>query len=149
MTFAQYQQVGQSGKIFQDNLWTDLGVVGLSINVPIYSGGAKSAKLQRAKLDLERSNNQIRSLERVIWMEIGNDRIAYKNAVQRVQDQQKNLALAQRIYDTTQIKYKEGVGSSLEITQAEQALFQSQQNVIQARYELLLTKVDLGKALGK
>jgi outer membrane protein len=149
MTFAQYQQVGQSGKVFQDNLWTDLGVVGLSINVPIYSGGAKSAKLQRAKLDLEKSNNQMRSLERVIWMEIGNARIAYKNAVQRVQDQQKNLALAQRIYDTTQIKYKEGVGSSLEITQAEQALFQSQQNVIQARYELLLTKVDLNKALGK
>ena len=149
VTFAQYQQTGQSGKIFQDNLWTDLGVVGLSINVPIYSGGAKKAKLQRAKLDLEKSNNQIRSLERVIWMEVGNARIAYKNAVQRVSDQQKNLALAQRIYDTTQIKYKEGVGSSLEITQAEQALFQSQQNVIQSRYELLLAKVDLDKALGK
>ncbi|MFK8008494.1 MAG: TolC family protein [Saprospiraceae bacterium] len=149
VTFAQYQQTGQSGKIFQDNLWTDLGVVGLSINVPIYSGGAKKAKLQRAKLDLEKSNNQLRSLERVIWMEVGNARIAYSNAVQRVADQQKNLDLAQRIYDTTQIKYKEGVGSSLEITQAEQALFQSQQNVIQARYELLLAKVDLDQALGK
>jgi len=149
VTFAQYQQTGQSGKVFQDNLWTDLGVVGLSINVPIYSGGAKKAKLQRAKLDLEKSNNQMRSLERVIWMEVGNARIAYKNAGQRVNDQQKNLALAQRIYDTTQIKYKEGVGSSLEITQAEQALFQSQQNVIQARYELLLSKIDLDKALGK
>ncbi|MFK7770725.1 MAG: TolC family protein [Saprospiraceae bacterium] len=149
VTFAQYQQTGQSGKVFQDNLWTDLGVVGLSINVPIYSGGAKKAKLQRAKLDLEKSNNQIRSLERVIWMEVGNARIAYRNAVQRVSDQQKNLDLAQRIYDTTQIKYKEGVGSSLEITQAEQALFQSQQNVIQARYELLLAKVGLDQALGK
>jgi len=149
VTFAQYQQTGQSAKFFQDNLWTDLGIVGFNINVPIYSGGAKRAKLQRAKLDLEKSNNQIKSLERVIWMEIGNARIAYRNAVQRVSDQQRNLDLAQRIYDTTQIKYKEGVGSSLEITQAEQALFQSQQNVIQARYDLLLAKVDLDKALGK
>jgi outer membrane protein len=149
VTFAQYQQTGQSGKIFQDNLWTDLGVVGLSVNVPLYSGGAKKAKLQRAKLDLEKSNNQMRSLERAIWMEVGNARVAYKNAVQRVTDQQKNLDLAQKIYNTTQIKYKEGVGSSLEITQAEQALFQSQQNVIQAKYELLLSKVDLDKALGK
>ena len=149
VTFAQYQQTGQSGKIFQDNLWTDLGVVGLSVNVPLYSGGAKKAKLQRAKLNLEKSNNQMRSLERAIWMEVGNARVAYKNAVQRVTDQQKNLDLAQKIYNTTQIKYKEGVGSSLEITQAEQALFQSQQNVIQAKYELLLSKVDLDKALGK
>lgn len=149
VTFAQYQQTGQSGKFFRDNLWTDLGVVGFSVNVPIYSGGAKRAKLQRAKLDLEKSNNQVRALERVIWMEVGNARIAYKNAIERVADQQKNLDLAQRIYDTTQIKYKEGVGSSLEITQAEQALFQSQQNVIQARYDLLLAKVELDKALGK
>lgn len=149
VSFAQYQQIGQSGKFFQENLWTDLGIVGFSVNVPIYSGGAKKAKLERAKLDLEKTNNQLRSLERVIWMEIGNARIAYKNAFQRMEDQQKNLALAQRIYDTTQIKYKEGVGSSLEITQAEQALFQSQQNVIQARYELLLAKVELDKALGK
>jgi len=88
-------------------------------------------------------------LERVIWMEVGNARIAYKNANVRVEEQLKNIALAQRIYDTTQIKYKEGVGSSLEITQAEQALFQSQQNVIQARYDLLLAKVNLDKALGK
>ena len=124
-------------------------MVGLSVNVPLYSGGAKKAKLQRAKLDLEKSNNQMRSLERAIWMEVGNARVAYKNAVQRVTDQQKNLDLAQKIYNTTQIKYKEGVGSSLEITQAEQALFQSQQNVIQAKYELLLSKVDLDKALGK
>ncbi len=147
--FAQYQQVGQGDNLFKNPNWSDVGIVGLKLNVPIYSGGAKKAKLNRAKLDLEKANNQIKSLERVIWMEIGNARIAYNNALQRVADQQKNLDLAQRIYDTTQIKYKEGVGSSLEITQAEQALFQSQQNVIQARYELLLAKVDLDKALGK
>ena len=126
-----------------------MAVVGVQMNVPLYSRGGKKAKLQRAQLDLARTENQMRSLERVIWLEVGNARIAYKNARVNVAEQEKNLALAQRIYDTTQIKYKEGVGSSLEITQAEQALFQSQQNIIQARYELLLAKVDLDKALGK
>ena len=68
---------------------------------------------------------------------MGNARITYQNAKIRVEDQQKNLDLAQRIYDTTQIKYREGIGSSLEISSAEQSLFQSQQNLIQARYELV------------
>ena len=78
---------------------------------------------------LEKTDNNIRMLERVIWMEVGNARIAYKSASIKVAEQERNLNLAQRIYDTTQIKYREGVGSSLEITQAEQALFQSQQNL--------------------
>lgn len=147
--FAQYQQVGQSLDFFNNNIWTSQGYVGLTLNVPIYSGGGKKAQLQRAKLDLEKTKNQVRSLERLIWMEIGNARIGYKNALQRVADQERNLKLAQKIYDTTQIKYREGVGSSLEITTAEQSLFQSQQNVIQARYELLQAKVTLDQALGK
>ena len=146
--FCQYQQVGQGDNLFKNPVWTDVAIVGLKLNVPIYSGGGKKAKLHRAQLDLEKTNNEIRMLERVIWMEVGNARIAYKNALQRVADQQKNLNLAQKIYDTTQIKYREGVGSSLEISTAEQALFQSQQNVIQARYELLQAKVELDKALG-
>ena len=147
--FASYTQQGQSDDFFNNNIWTDVGIVGLKASIPIYSGGGKKAKLHRAQLDLAKTENNIRSLERGIWLEIGNARIAYTNAKVRVAEQQKNLALAQRIYDTTQIKYKEGVGSSLEISQAEQALFQSQQNVIQARYELLLAKVDLDQALGK
>ena len=147
--FGQYQTNGQSDEFLKNNIWTDLAIVGLKINVPIYSGGLKKAKLNRAKLDLEKTNNQIRSLERVIWLEVGNARISYNNALERVTDQNRNMDLAQRIYDTTQIKYKEGVGSSLEITQAEQALFQSQQNLIQARFELLQAKVGLDKALGK
>lgn len=147
--FGQYSQSGQSDDFFNNNIWIDVAIVGVQMNVPIYNGGGKKAKLQRAQLDLARTENQMRSLERVIWLEVGNARITYKNARVNLAEQDKNLALAQRIYDTTQIKYKEGVGSSLEITQAEQALFQSQQNVIQSRYELLLAKIDLDKALGK
>jgi len=147
--FANYTQFGQSEDFLNNNIWNSRGSAGLSLNVPIYSGGGKKAKLHRAQLDLEKANNQMLMLEKVIAMEVGNARITYKNALQRVADQEKNLAMAQRIYDTTQIKYKEGVGSSLEISTAEQALFQSQQNVIQARFELLQAKVELDKALGK
>jgi len=147
--FAQYTKNGQSDEFLKNNIWTDVGIVGLQANIPIYGGGAKNAKLQRAKLDLEKTNNQIASLERVIWMEVGNARIAYQSAQERVASQEKNLGLAERIYETTQIKYREGIGSSLEITSAEQSLFQSQQNLIQARYELLQAKMELDIALGK
>ncbi|MEM9527074.1 MAG: TolC family protein, partial [Bacteroidota bacterium] len=60
-----------------------------------------------------------------------------------------NLELAERIYETTQIKYREGVGSSLEVVQAEQALYESQANYLQALYDTLVAKEDLYLALGR
>jgi outer membrane protein TolC len=81
-------------------------------------------------------------------MEINNARIQYHNAKKRLDNRKRNLELAERIYNTTQIKYKEGVGSSLEINQAEQSLFDSQRNHTQALYELLSAQFSLNKALG-
>ncbi len=63
-------------------------------------------------------------------------------------NQQKNLDLAQRIYDTTQIKYREGVGSSVEVTQAEQSLYTTQSNYLQALYDVVQAKKKLEQAMG-
>jgi len=146
--FGQYQQQAQGNKLF-DSQWFDVAVVGLQLNVPIFNGLGTKSKINRAKLEVEKAQNDLRQLERVINMEVGNARIAYQNAKRKVENQIKNVELAQRIYNTTQIKYKEGVGSSLEITTAEQELFRTQQNLIQAKYDLLQAKMELDKALGK
>jgi outer membrane protein TolC len=72
----------------------------------------------------------------------------FQNATERVNNQQKNLDLAQRIFNTTQTKYKSGIGSSFEVTQAEQGLYTAQQSLMTARYDLLGARVAIKKALG-
>ena len=146
--FGQYQQQAQGNKLF-DSQWFDVAVVGLQLNVPIFNGLGTKSKINRAKLEVEKAQNDLKQLERVINMEVGNARASYLNAKRKVENQIKNVSLAQRIYDTTHIKYKEGVGSSLEITSAEQELFRTQQNMIQAKYDLLQAKIALDTALGK
>lgn len=147
--FASYQQSAQGDNLFKNPFWIPTGVVGLSLNVPIFDGFEKKAKVNRAKLDLEIVDNQRKDLERAIKLEVANARVSYSAAQSRLDDQRKNLNLAEKIFSTTQIKYKEGVGSSLELVQAEQSLFQTQQNYIQSIYDLLLAKTNLNKALGK
>ncbi len=147
--FANYQQSAQGDNLIKDPTWIPTFVVGLNANIPIFGGFEKRAKLNRAKLDLAVLENQQRSLEHAISLEVSNARTAYTSAQSRLDDQKKNLALAERIYDMTQIKYREGVGSSIELVQAEQSLFETQQNHIQATYDLLLAKIGLDKALGK
>ena len=82
-------------------------------------------------------------------MEIQTARIIYLSAKDRLANQQENVDLAKRIYDTTKIKYKEGGGSSIEITTAEQQLYQTQQSYTTALYDLLVAKFALEKAIGK
>lgn len=146
--FGNVQQQYQ-GQDFQSGFWAPSSFVGLNLNVPIFDGLGKKAKIQRAQLDLETAKNQQKDLERAITLEVKNARTNYFNARRRLNSQQNNLGLAERIYQTAQVKYREGIGSSLEINQAEQSLYATQSNYMQALYDLLLAKAKLEMALGQ
>jgi len=148
--FVNYQYGYQGNSLFgNDGFWVPTSVAGLRVNVPIFDGFNKKAKIERAEIAMEIDRKRISLLEQSIQLEVTNARTEYLTALERSQSQEKNVALAQKIYDTTQIKYRSGVGSSIEVTQAEQALYQTQQNFIQARYQLLVSKQKLDTVLGK
>ncbi len=147
---ANYQYGYQGDKLFhKEGFWVPTSVLGVRLGIPLFDGFNKKAKVQRARVGLAIAQNQKAELERAIRLQVENARTNYLNAKRRVTSQEKNLQLAERIYDTTQIKYREGVGSSLEVTQAEQSLYTSQQNYTQALFELLVAKAELYEALGK
>lgn len=146
--FGTAQQQYQ-GDDFETGFWAPAAYVGLNLSVPIFDGLNKKAKIQRARLELERTRNQREDLIRGIRLEVNQARTNFRNAASRLQNQQDNLELAGRIYETAQVKYREGVGSSLEVTQAEQSLYSTQSNYMQALYDVLLSKARLEMALGE
>ena len=116
--------------------------------VPIFDGFDRNAKIARAKIALAKTNTQKTEFERAVQLEFSNARSQYLNALNTLESRKKSLQLAQKIYDTSNIKFKEGVGSSLELTQAERDLYLSQANVLEAKLMLSQAKADLDKALG-
>ena len=150
VVFASYQQSLQTNELFKSPYnWFPTTVAGLQINVPIFDGFEKRSKIQRAEISKRKAQNQRKELVQALNLNVENAKIAYRNAAEQLESQKRNLALAERIYKTTQIKYSEGVGSSIEVTQAEQSLYQTQGNYINALYNLLVAKADLELALGK
>ncbi len=145
--FANYQQA-YFGDDFSSGFWAPTFVVGAQVNIPIFDGFDKRSKIERARIQLKQAQNQTTNLAALIDLEIKNARINYQNALKRVEDQKEYVALAEKIYNTAQIKYKEGIGSSLELSQAEQSLFQTQGNYTQALYNLVTAKIELNKAIG-
>lgn len=147
--FLQYQP-GWQGGFGNDNEWFFIpsAVVGLSVSIPIYDGGSTRAKRERAMIAVQTLDAQKQLLENGIALELETARKQFVNASERMKRQEQNLELAQRIYNTTQTKYKAGVGSSFELVSAEQQLYSAQQALMQAQYDLLNARVAVKKALG-
>ena len=123
--------------------------VGLSVNVPITDGKLKKTQIQQAEIEAQRIEIQKSEFERGINMQVQTARLQYVSARESLTSARKLLALNEEIYETTKIKFKEGVGSSLEVTQAENGLFAAQSEYINSLYQLLITKTDLDIALGQ
>lgn len=123
-------------------------VGGIKVTASLWDSGVNKAKRQRAQIAVQTLDEQKKLVENGLTMEVETARKQYLNAEARVNNQQKNLDLAQRIFNTTQTKYKAGIGSSFEMVQAEQSLYAAQQTLMNARFDLLTARVAIKKALG-
>ena len=84
-----------------------------------------------------------------IDLEIKNSMLTYQNAIKSMQSQKQNMELSSKIARVTKIKYEQGVGSNIEVLEAESSLKESQVNYYNALYDALIAKVNLDKAYGK
>jgi outer membrane protein TolC len=129
--------------------WYSFSSFGVSLNIPIFSGLQRTYQLQQAKLSLQKIENGFTSLKSAIDLEIKQSAINYLNAVTTLNSQKENQGLAENVARVTKIKYEQGVGSNLEVTEAESSLREAQINYYAALYDALVAKVDLDKAYGK
>lgn len=129
--------------------WYSFTTFGVNLSIPIFSGLQRSYRLQQAKINLMKIENNFTSLKAAIDLEVKQAAISYLNAIKSLESQRDNSKLAENIARITKIKYEEGVGSNLEVIEAEAALKEAQINYYNALYDALIAKVDLDKAYGK
>lgn len=129
--------------------WFRASLIGLNISIPIFDGFQKDSRIRQAKLNLQKTSNTIENLQRAIDFEQEAARIQVRNALVGLDVQERNLALAEEVFDKTKIKFEQGVGSSFEIIQAETSLEESQSNYFQALYDAVIAKLDYTKSQGK
>jgi outer membrane protein len=140
---------GLQGNKFNSLFGVPTSLIGLKATYTIWDNNERKIKEQRARLSLEQFRMVRKDIERVIDFQVSNARIAMNSAQKSYDNAQKNLILAEKIYNVTQKKYKEGVGSSLELTTAERDIYAAQQNIRQAQYDLLVAQRSYVKALGE
>ena len=133
---------------FNSNRWKNYGTVGLQVIVPIFDGFNKRSKINRSKIVVQQVENQIKFLERSIDLQINQNYIELKNAIESLNISKDNLVLANEVYNVSEKKYKEGVGSNLEVLDSNNALKTAQTNYYNAYYQAIISKINLEKTLG-
>ena len=148
---ANYSKVAMRDQftLFQKGDWFTSSYIGLSIHVPIFSGFANNANIQKAQIELQQTQNQIESLKISIDNEVKTATNDYHNAITTLDNQKQNMELAEKVYNQAKKKYEVGTGSNTEITNAQSDLIIAQSNYISAMYDAIIAYVDYVKAIGK
>ena len=129
--------------------WFGSSLVGVSLNVPIFSSGQRSAKTQRARINLEKSENNLSETEKQLKFQVASAKSNYQFAIEQFNTSKESLTLAERIEKKNQTKFFEGITTSFDLRQAQQQLYSTQQEYLQAMLEVINNKVTLETLLNK
>ena len=131
----------------KEQSWAGFSAFGFNLDIPIFSSGKRSAATQRAKINLEKSQDDLTETEQRLKLQIETAKSNYQFAIEDYQNKQENLKLAERIENKNQTKFFEGIGSSFELRQAQTQLYTAQQELLQAMLDVINTKAELETAL--
>ncbi|MFL0298540.1 TolC family protein [Aquirufa novilacunae] len=128
--------------------WFDNAAVTVALQIPIFDGFSKKYKAVQSANNLQKVRQSYGLLKSSIDLQRSQASITMKNALESMREQKANLDLANEISRVTRVKYQQGVGSNLEVLNAESSIKESQANYFTALYNALIAKVEVEKANG-
>ena len=129
--------------------WFTISNVSLNMTVPIFNGFVTRSRISQTRLELQRTLNEIEGLKRSIDSEVASARNNFQSAIARLDVQQQNLELAEKVYVQVKKKYEMGVGSQTEINLAQNEWKAAQTNYVTALSDAMMSRIDWLKATGK
>lgn len=149
--FGSYTKNAQRDKFdfFGKGDWFTTSLIGIRLNVPIFSGFGKNASIAKAKLQLQQTQNNLAQIQEKVDYDVSDARTRMKSALLTMDVQKQNITLAEKVYNTTKKKYEQGLGSNQEIYTAQSELKVAQNNYFNALYDAITAKIDYLKAIGR
>ena len=122
---------------------------GVNLGVPIFKGFSQRSRVQQARLNMQKLETTQKQARQGLELQAAQSYTTYATALKNYNQSKESVALAQRILDRAQIKFKEGIGSSIELIQSENDLLNAQASFVETARQLLDSRVSLDKNLNK
>lgn len=150
--FYTYQQkaMRQEFDIFEKGKdWYPTSIIGINIDIPIFSSGSRLMKVQQAKLNFQKMEIAQQQVSEALKLEAFQASSNFNTAYEKFNKEKTSKELASKVYQTTLTKYNNGVASSIELTQSYSQYLTSESNYHMALMEMLTAKLKLDKSTGK
>jgi outer membrane protein len=147
--FGSYDWQAQDNTFnFKNYTWANTITVGLQLSYPIFDGFKRGARIQQAKIDVQTLEVTKNRTEEGLKIGLLQSKLKMDEALDRIQAQEKSVQQAERALEIAQTRYKEGVGTQLEILDTQNSLTQTSINYEKAVYDFLIAKTEWEKVLG-
>ena len=145
-----YNTFGNSFTMFDGNQrWFNYSNVGVRLNVPIFSSLGRSAKTQQAKIEFQKAQTELTETEQMLKLQFQKAKSDFDFSIEEYATAKSNLNLAERIEKKQQIKFKEGLSTSFEFSEAQRQLYSSQQSYLQSMVNVINQRATLEKITNK
>jgi outer membrane protein TolC len=144
--FYNYGTNGMGDKL-SDLQWFQNSMVGVQLTIPIFASGQRYSKIRKAQINLDKARNTKDMVKEQLQLQEKQLRYNLVNANLQYKSQMENVEVSKRVYTSTENKFKQGMASSLELTQSNSFYLQAENNYVSALMNLLQTKLALDKLL--
>lgn len=128
--------------------WFPNTYLGVSLNIPIFDGLSKNSRVKQTKIQMEQSELEEQYLAENLKMQRANANNTLKTNQAALASQQRNIELAQKVYEITQAQFVGGIATMTDIVNAETSLRDAQTNYLRALIQVKLGELDLIKTTG-
>ncbi|MBI9054627.1 MAG: TolC family protein [Bacteroidales bacterium] len=118
-------------------------VAGLNLSIPIFSGGMRQSQLNQKKIELDVAKRNKSMVQDQLYLQEGNLKVNLNNAYENYQTQRDNVRIAKELYKSFENKYKQGILSSLDLTQAHASYLNAENSYTAAMFELLQAQLKI------
>lgn len=150
VAFANYQYQTQANDFkFSDYFWVKTSLIGLQLQIPLFHGLSRVAKVQQAELTHRQVLEQQDEINEKLKTQLQSILYKIKQAKKRIEVQQKSIHQAELGYQIASSRYKNGLGTQLEVNDAEVALTQARFNFAKAIYDFLIAQTEYEQLIGE
>ncbi len=129
--------------------WNDTWSAGAELSIVVFNGGRTSAAVAEARSRADATRHRLRDLEERIRLEVTSRRLDFATAAAALQVAERGVASARESVRVETDRYREGVGLSSELLDAETRLLQAGLDLTEATTDVRVARAGLDRAVGR
>ena len=142
---ANYSKSSSNGGSLSGNTNKSIGV---QLNMPLYLGGLVNSRWREAEANLERASQELENVRRSVATQARQAYLGVESGMAQVQALKQALASSKSVLEASKLGQQVGVRTNLDVLNAQQQLFSTRQELFQAQYNYLMSRLRLKASVG-